>query len=127
MDYINTRYYMVNPTKSILNKKGFRYDLECSTKDCDCFAYSFPVDYYNKTPILFCKLRVYMDNGEVTIDVYDKTGNIYPAWYQKGNRIYFTHKNYITKLDNIIRKELIKLCIETKENSINDRKNEIKY
>lgn len=113
MDLLKTKYFMKNPTKSTLKKKGFRYDLECSTKEYDCFTYSFPVDYYNKTPVLVCKVRVYMDNGEVDIDVINcGDGSIYPAWYQRNSRIFQSHKNYIEKIDNTINDELNKLHIK---------------
>lgn len=112
MDCLKTKYLMKDATKSILRQKGFRYDVECSTKEYDCFTYSFPVDYYKKAPVLICRLRVYTDTGEVDMDVLNYgDGNIYPAWYQRNSRLYSSHKRYIAKIDNRINKEMKKLHI----------------
>lgn len=115
MDYLNTNLFMKNPTKSSLRRKGFRYDMECSTKEYDCFTYSFPADYYNKTPVLICRLRVYLDDGETNIDVINcGDGSIYPAWYMRDDRLYSCQQEYLSKIDKRIDKELNKLGIEEK-------------
>ena len=110
MDYLNTKLFMKNPTKSSLRRKGFRYDVECSTKEYDCFTYNFPIDYYHKIPVVMCRIRIYLDNGETNVDVINcGDGSLYPAWYLREDRLYNYQKEYLTKIDKKIREELIKL------------------
>lgn len=98
---VGNRFYINNPIKSTLKKRGFRYDTKCSTKDCECYIYEFPVIFYKKTPVITCCIRVYMDNGEVTIDIHNGFGLI-PAWYQKDNPQFTCHRKYISKIDRQI-------------------------
>lgn len=112
MGKINKKLHMKNYTKSALRRKGFRYDLECSTKEYDCFTYNFPVDNYNNTPIVMCRIRVYLDNGEVNLDVINcGNGSLYPAWYLREDRLYSYQKEYLQKIDLKIKNELRKLEI----------------
>lgn len=103
--------FTTGKSKAELKKKGFRYDATYSTKDCECYKYSFTVDSYNKTPVIICVFRVYLDNNEVKIDVYDGSGNIYPAWYHRNSCIYAHYKDYIKKIDNKIIGKMKKLEI----------------
>ena len=113
---------MKNPTKSSLRRKGFRYDMECSTKEYDCFTYSFPVDYYNKTPVIVCKIRVYLDNGEVNLDVFNcGDSSMFPAWYQRNSRLFDCQREYVSKIDQKIGKELDKLGVVRREGHNNDK------
>lgn len=113
MGNLNKKIFMKNPTKSSLRRKGFRYDMECSTKDYDCFTYNFPVDYYNSTPVVMCRIRVYLDNGEINLDVINcGNGSLYPAWYLREDRMYDHQKEYLEKIDIRIKEELCKLEIK---------------
>lgn len=95
------KYYINNPSIKSLKKNGFRYDAKCSTKDCECYIHEFPVAFYKKTPVTICQIRVYMDNGDVTIDVRDNFG-LLPAWYQNENPLFVHYKNQILKIDKRI-------------------------
>lgn len=95
------KYYIKNPSTKSLKKNGFRYDTKCSTKDCECYIKEFPVAFYKKTPVITCQVRVYMDNGDVTIDVRGNFG-LLPEWYQKENTQFLYYKNQIQKIDKRI-------------------------
>lgn len=95
------KYYINNPSKKFLKKNGFRYDTKCSTKECECYIYDFPVIFYKKTPAITCQIRVYMDNGDATIDVRNGFG-LLPEWYQKENIQFLHYKDQIIKIDKQI-------------------------
>lgn len=115
MDCINSKYYIKNLTKSSLKKKGFRYDAKASTKDCECYSYEFPVDTYKNTPVIMCRIRTFLDNGDVTIDVFDRFGSMLPEWYQRDNKQFECSKEYVSKIDRKIRKKLKILGIKKRE------------
>lgn len=95
------KYYIKNPSTKSLKKNGFHYDVKCSTKDCECYTNEFPVTFYKKTPVTTCQVRVYMDNGDVTIDVCGNFG-LLPAWYQNKNPQFIHYKNQILKINKQI-------------------------
>lgn len=110
---VGNKYYINNPSKKLLKKNGFRYDVRCSTKDCECYIYEFPVEFYKKTPVITCRIRVYIDNGDVTVDVHNGFGLV-PAWYQKDNSQFEHHKNHLSKIDRKIIKKLNVIGVQIK-------------
>ncbi len=110
---IDNKYYINNPSKNLLKKNGFRYDAKCSTEDCECYIYEFPVEFYKKTPVTTCRIRVYMDNGDVTVDVHNSFG-LLPAWYQKENPQFAHYKNYLSKINRQIIKRLNIIGVQSK-------------
>lgn len=106
----NIKYFMKNPEKSNLKKIGFRYDAKSSTNDYQCYSYKFVVDWYKNTPVLICKLSVFLDNGECRIDLYNMDGSIYPAWYQSDNKFDY-QKEYLLEIDKKIRDKIKKIGI----------------
>ncbi len=116
MEVIGNKYYMKNPIKLSLKKIGFRYDTKCSTKDYECYIYEFPVSFYKKTPVIMCRMRVYMNNGDVTVDVHNGFG-LLPAWYQKNNHQFSCYQEYISKIDKHISNKLKLFKIERRNNT----------
>lgn len=111
MDLLRDKTFVLNPTKSNLKEKGFRYDMIHSTKDYECYSYSFVLERYNRTPLIIATFRIYLDNGEVTIDVNYDNGCVYPAWYQRNDRLYTAYKDHIKRLDQKIINKMKKLGI----------------
>lgn len=104
---------MKNPEKTYLKKIGFRYDTKSSTNEYQCYSYKFVVDWYKNAPVLICKLRVFLDNGECRIDLYNMDGSIYPAWYQ--NNMFGHQKEYLFEINKKIKNEIKKFGIAKSE------------
>lgn len=107
------KYYIKNPSTKLLKKNGFRYDTKCSTKDCECYIQEFPVALYKKTPVIICQIRVYMDNGDVTVDVRNNFG-LLPEWYQKENLLFAHYKSQILKINKRILYNLKRINVRIK-------------
>lgn len=87
--------YKLNISKNDMKKIGFRYDYEL-----DDYVYRFPVYKYGKATVLFCKLSVDEDTGNVWFNVYDSNG-LYMAFY---NREYGSN-SMIPEIESAILKE----------------------
>lgn len=107
------KYYINDPSIKSLKKNGFRYDTNCSTKECECYIHEFPVVFYRKSPVIICQIRVYMDNGDVTVDVRNNFG-LLPAWYQNKNPQFTHYKNQILKINKQILCKLKRIGVQLK-------------
>lgn len=103
-------YIKPNVTKAWLLQNGFRYNRIYSTDKSDVYTYRFPVYKYEKFTTLECELAIYLEDGNVVINVFDYgTNNKYAPYY------YLEYENYIKILDVIyekINRELKRLKIE---------------
>lgn len=108
MEYIKS-----NVTKAWLLHNGFRYNRMYSTDESDVYLYRFPVYKYEKFTTLECELVIYLEDGNVVINVFDYgTNNKYAPYY------YLEYGNYTKMLDvinNKIDKELKRLKISKKK------------
>ena len=65
------RYKMKNPSKSFLERHGFSYNYEFSSKEETYYSLSIPVCKWLEYTTLRAEIRVIQETREVTIDVYD--------------------------------------------------------
>lgn len=66
-------------------------------EDAKLFYIKFPVVSNKNTVLLSGKVIVNSENGNVVCHLYDKSGNLYPAFYNKNANT----DSYILKINNI--------------------------
>lgn len=97
--------YKLNVIKEEKKELGFRYNF-----DLDDFIYEFPVYKFKGRTSIICKLGVDNETNDVWFNIYDISGYLYPAYY---NRKYGKSK-IVSIIDKNIEKELIKLGVKEK-------------
>lgn len=100
---VDRKYIKEDITKEWLDANRFRYSKMHSDTYSDAYTYRFPVYKYGIFTILECEIVIYLDNGEVRINVYDNnSSNKYAPFY------YEEYGNY-DKLLVIIHEKIEKM------------------
>lgn len=76
-----------NANKHTLRVLGFNYSPRISDEEFEGYEYSFPIYFYKKTPILWCNIRLWLNNRRVNIDVVDSNNNYYSAFYVADSKV----------------------------------------
>lgn len=86
-----------NITKSWLKNNGFQYSRVYSNDDEQVYYYKFPVYQYHTYVTLECEIRITLNNGEVSIDIFDSdTKEKYAPFYFEEQEAY----EYMVKIIN---------------------------
>lgn len=93
---------------------GFIYD-----KDRECWRYSFPVCFWQKYPVLFCRIYLSSDLARASYDVMDAFNNLYTPFY---GYEYGVYGDFINKAKRKILYKLKKLGLIEKKNKIKEKK-----
>lgn len=71
-----------NLIKACLLHHGFRYNKDFSTTDLDIYTYRFPVYKYKNFIVLECEINIFMEDGNISINVYNYgTNDKYAPFY----------------------------------------------
>ena len=96
--------YILKLNNEEMKDIGFKYDFYLQE-----YILEFPVFKYGRKPTIICKLWINEENFEVTTNVYDENGRLYPSYY---NRQYGKSK-VVEIIDKNIERVIKKL--KTKE------------
>lgn len=105
---VNTRYIKKDVTKEWLQLHGFKYNSIFSDEESDAYTYRFPVHKYGLFTILECEILIYINTGEVKINVYDyNTRSKYAPFYYKE----YGNNTLVSSIEKKILSELKRLKI----------------
>ena len=112
-DMTNKKYKKKGVSKEWLISHGFRLNREYSDICSNAYTYIFPVYKYRDKTILECELCIFLEDGEVKINVYEQgTKEMYPSYYndefaKKNNEVLkIINRNILNKLKNLGVKEI---------------------
>jgi len=107
---LNNTYIKFDITKEWLQLHGFKYNKTLSCDDNEVYTYRFAVYKYTYYIVLECELSIYLDTGEVKVNVFDcntrsRYAPFYYMEYGKDNKV-------VEKINKIILKEINRLNIK---------------
>lgn len=109
-DLLKENYIKKNITKEWLQSNHFRYNKSYSDHEENVYTYRFPVYKYGCCVTLEAEILIFVNSGEVRINVYDShTRNKYAPFYY---REYGEYSTVINTINDKILKEFKKLGIE---------------
>ena len=104
---------MKDYSKENLERLGFRPSSYLSNYEETYYVYRFTVYRYRYIPTIEADIIVRLEDGEVSIDVFDKnTHGKYAAWYCRNVLGYFGENRVVEEIDRLIAKKLKQLGIK---------------
>ena len=107
---IKKNYVKKKPTKTWLYNHGFKHSKIISDEFVDAYTYRFPVYRYNMLILLECEILIFLQTGEVRLNVFDNnTRDVYAPFYcyEYGGK-----NSVLIQINNKIERELKKLGIK---------------
>lgn len=100
------QYCLLDTGLSYIYNLGFRY-----SSYYECYIYTFPVNFYNNLPTIFCRLRLYKLDNIIEFDIIKADNKPLAIYYDKefGNA-----KNYIKYINNKVYKKMRAMGIKKK-------------
>lgn len=78
---LQNTYTMENPDRDKLREYGFRYSKKYSENNAVIYRYTFPVIKYNKYITLYGEFLVFMESGQMRVNVCCNDGSPYLPFY----------------------------------------------
>lgn len=98
-------YIMHNPDKNLLIKLGFHWSRLFSDEDQNAYVFVFPVYRHNLYNILECRLIVYLESGDIRIDVRDvDTKGLYAPFYSEPPSHKYILGSIRRKINQVLKK-----------------------
>ena len=106
------KYKAISTSQEWLAENSFFYSKAFSDPDDLVFIHRFPVYKWGLVATLVAEMRLHINNGLITIDVYDVAGltrGYYAPFYHAADNI---HKDFIEEIIDNIKKECERLKLE---------------
>jgi len=114
-------YYLVNPNPLWLVEQGFHQNRLYSTPKYTCYTKRIPVYKCGEFISLTAEIKVWIEDGEVRVDVFDGSSKSYYAGYYVRD---WGRNDIVKVIDKNIKKELDQLGIKEVKISVKTRRNQ---
>lgn len=101
------QYCLLDTSLSYIHNLGFRY-----SSYYECYIYTFPVAFYNRTPTILCRLRLYKLDNIIEFDIIRMNNEPLAFYY---DREFGNAKDYIKKIDSVVNRRIKSMGLKKKK------------